>query len=82
MHCKFYILGMGSKEMKITPAIKNYVRQVASMGGKARAQKYDRATLSKWAKRGGRPRKPSDQLSQQGKWARLRRERKRRQGRK
>jgi len=24
-------------------------------GGKARARKYDKATLSKWAKKGGRP---------------------------
>lgn len=28
----------------------------ASLGGKARAKKYDKATLSKWAKKGGRPR--------------------------
>jgi hypothetical protein len=26
-------------------------------GGKARAEKYDAATLSKWARKGGRPRK-------------------------
>jgi hypothetical protein len=25
-------------------------------GGKARAEKYDAATLSKWARKGGRPR--------------------------
>jgi len=29
--------------------------QLASEGGKARAKKYDRATLRKWAKLGGRP---------------------------
>lgn len=32
-------------------------KQLASTGGKARAKKYDRATLSRWAKLGGRPRK-------------------------
>lgn len=32
-------------------------RRLASAGGKARAKKYDKKTLSKWAKKGGRPRK-------------------------
>lgn len=36
-------------------AIKQYLAAIGSEGGKARAAKYDRATLSKWAKRGGRP---------------------------
>lgn len=36
-------------------AIKEYLTKIASKGGKARATKYDKATLSKWAKRGGRP---------------------------
>lgn len=31
-------------------------QQLGRKGGKARAAKYDKATLSKWAKRGGRPR--------------------------
>jgi hypothetical protein len=42
---------------KIQDAIKEYLSQIASKGGKARAAKYDKATLSKWAKRGGRPSK-------------------------
>jgi hypothetical protein len=69
---------MSTKEIKITPAVKKYVRQVASLGGKARAAKYDPQTLSKWAGR-GKPRKPWNELSQQGKWARARRARKRRE---
>jgi len=41
--------------MKVSPAVTHYARQFASMGGKARAAKYDKATLSKWARKGGRP---------------------------
>jgi hypothetical protein len=48
------IYGMG---LKITPAVRKFYKQLASAGGKARAKKYDHATLSEWAKRGGRPRK-------------------------
>jgi hypothetical protein len=36
-------------------AIRQYLSKIASKGGKARAKKYDKATLSKWAKKGGRP---------------------------
>lgn len=32
-------------------------KQLGSLGGKARAKKYSKQTLSEWAKRGGRPRK-------------------------
>lgn len=39
--------------MKLTSA----AQQLGKKGGKARAAKYDRATLSEWAKKGGRPRK-------------------------
>jgi hypothetical protein len=42
-------------------------RQLASAGGKARAMKYDRATLSKWAKLGGRPKKKTQGASARGK---------------
>ncbi|HEX2715094.1 MAG TPA: hypothetical protein VHM88_23140 [Candidatus Acidoferrales bacterium] len=35
--------------------IRDYLRKIASKGGKARAKKYDKAMLSKWAKKGGRP---------------------------
>jgi hypothetical protein len=48
------IYGMG---LKITPAVRKFYKQLASVGGKARAKKYDHATLSEWAKRGGRPRR-------------------------
>ncbi len=48
--------------MRISKKLKEQVRQelyreLTSAGGKARAAKYDKATLSKWAKKGGRPRK-------------------------
>ena len=35
--------------------IREYLAKIGRMGGKARAAKYDKATLSKWAKKGGRP---------------------------
>ena len=35
--------------------IREFLRRAGSKGGKARATKYDKATLSKWAKKGGRP---------------------------
>jgi general stress protein YciG len=37
--------------------IQEYLSKIGRQGGKARAKKYDKATLSKWAKKGGRPRK-------------------------
>ena len=37
--------------------IREYLRKIARKGGNARAAKYDKATLSKWAKKGGRPTK-------------------------
>jgi hypothetical protein len=43
---------------KISREVRREVlRQLARRGGKARAAKYDKKTLSKWAKKGGRPRK-------------------------
>lgn len=33
------------------------ITEFARLGGKARAAKFPKATLSKWAKKGGRPRK-------------------------
>jgi general stress protein YciG len=41
-------------------AIREYLRKIARKGGKARAAKYDKATLSKWARKGGRPLKKGD----------------------
>jgi general stress protein YciG len=35
--------------------IREYLTEIARKGGKARAKKYDKKTLSKWAKKGGRP---------------------------
>ena len=39
-------------------AIREYLARIGSKGGKRRAANYDKATLSKWGKRGGRPPKP------------------------
>jgi general stress protein YciG len=35
--------------------IREFLAKVGRKGGRARAAKYDKATLSKWAKKGGRP---------------------------
>ena len=35
--------------------IREYLAKIGRKGGKARAARYDKATLSKWAKKGGRP---------------------------
>jgi len=35
--------------------IKQYLAKIGGKGGKARAARHDKATLSKWAKLGGRP---------------------------
>jgi general stress protein YciG len=40
--------------------IREYLKKIARKGGKARAAKYDKATLSKWAKKGGRPPKKGE----------------------
>jgi hypothetical protein len=39
----------------INDAVKKYLAEMASKGGKARAAKYDKKTLSQWAKKGDRP---------------------------
>ena len=41
--------------------IREYLAKIGRKGGKARAAKYDKATLSKWAKLGGRPPKKEGQ---------------------
>jgi general stress protein YciG len=35
--------------------IREYLASIGSKGGRARAAKHDKKTLSKWAKLGGRP---------------------------
>lgn len=46
-----YYASMARKDKPMT------ITEFARLGGKARAQKYGKATLSKWAKKGGRPAK-------------------------
>jgi len=40
--------------------IREFLTKVGRKGGKARAAKYDKATLSKWGKKGGRPPKKGE----------------------
>ena len=35
--------------------VRDYLARIGSKGGKARAARHDKATLTKWAKLGGRP---------------------------
>ena len=37
--------------------LREYLTKLGRKGGRARAAKYGKATLSKWAKKGGRPQK-------------------------
>lgn len=58
--CKTCLQDVTLTVMKLTEEMKRLVREdFASKGGKARAKKYDKKTLSKWAKKGGRPKKRS-----------------------
>ena len=45
------------KDKETDKSVQAYLSRIGSKGGKARAEKYGRRTLSKWAKKGGRPRK-------------------------
>jgi hypothetical protein len=49
------VMKNGSQEI-----IRGYLASIGSKGGKVRASKYDKATLSKWAKKGGRPLKKGE----------------------
>ncbi len=40
--------------------IRDYLASIGRKGGKARAKKYGKTTLSKWAKLGGRPPKKGE----------------------
>jgi hypothetical protein len=42
-------------------AVRKYLAGIGSKGGKTRAERYDKATLSRWAKKGGRPPKKGKQ---------------------
>jgi general stress protein YciG len=43
---------MGNDREKI---VREFLTEIGRKGGQMRAKKYDKATLSKWAKKGGRP---------------------------
>jgi general stress protein YciG len=40
--------------------VREYLAEIGRKGGKARAKRHDKATLSKWAKKGGRPPKKGE----------------------
>jgi hypothetical protein len=40
---------------ELAKALREHLAKLGRKGGKARAAKYGKATLSKWAKKGGRP---------------------------
>jgi hypothetical protein len=47
--------------MKEKEVIARYLARIGKRGGKSRAAKHDTATLRKWAKLGGRPRKRKEE---------------------
>lgn len=74
---KYYGKGMARK---ISPIIREYLASLGKKGGKRRAEKYDQAALSEWAKLGGRPRKPLDEIGEAGRYQRMRRAKQKKQG--
>jgi hypothetical protein len=46
--------------------IREFLARIGRKGGKARAAKHDKATLSKWAKLGGRPKGSGTKSRKQG----------------
>jgi hypothetical protein len=47
--------------LKISAKVRKQLRtELARLGGFARAERYDKKTLSKWGKKGGRPRKKKE----------------------
>jgi len=45
------------KQKKPNDLIHDYLASIGRKGGKTRAARYDKKTLSKWAQKGGRPKK-------------------------
>lgn len=64
---KYYLIDMAQKKDDL---LKQAASLLGKKGGRARAAKYDKKTLTKWAKRGGRPRKKWSELSPAGKFQR------------
>ena len=53
----FIILGGQVIYMDEKEVIARYLARIGKKGGQSRASKYDGATLRRWARLGGRPRK-------------------------
>jgi len=47
-------------EKEADKMIREYLASIGRKGGKARAARYDKMTLSKWARKGGRPPKKGE----------------------
>jgi hypothetical protein len=45
---------------EIDKMLREYLASIGRKGGKARAAKYGKKTLSKWAKKGGRPKEKGE----------------------
>jgi hypothetical protein len=52
-----------TKDTEANKIIREFLARAGSKGGKARAKKYGKATLGKWAKKGGRPPSKGDKSS-------------------
>ena len=52
---------MGKDAEKV---IREYLAKIGRKGGRARARKYDKATLTKWARLGGRPKEKKERSQQ------------------
>jgi hypothetical protein len=57
LHCVSNYIILGRQVMRKTAKelLRAHLSKLGKRGGVARATKYDAATLSKWARKGGRP---------------------------
>lgn len=54
---------MQKKKTQVDTTARAYLAKIGSTGGKARAAEYNKETLSKWARLGGRPPKSKEKRS-------------------
>lgn len=48
---------MAKREKTQPKSLREYLAKIGKKGGRTRAAKYDKKTLRKWARLGGRPKK-------------------------
>ena len=51
------VIKLDGQVMSKSASVQEYLSKIGRKGGKARAAKYDKKTLTQWAKKGGRPTK-------------------------